>query len=154
MSPLFFPDSCRWKKAIFRHVSFLPLLFLSSLRLHRSGGELPTSSSRGRSNHLPLQGEEMDKRIGVRRKLAKPRSSKGLAKAVADYLASDCYMYAHLVDAPPSDSSPASAAGPHSSAGPPSSFLWICLSTLEPLFRSIILYVAFAHTVVLIKKKW
>lgn len=66
---------------------------------------------------------DKDKRIGVRRKPAKPRSSKGLAKAVADYLASDCYMYAPLVDAPPSDSPPASAAGLRSSAGPPSSSL-------------------------------
>ncbi|KAG6470934.1 hypothetical protein ZIOFF_072022 [Zingiber officinale] len=62
---------------------------------------------------------DKDKRIGVRRKPAKRRSSKGLAKAVADYLASDCYMYAPLVDAPPSDSSPDSAAGPHSSADLP-----------------------------------
>nr|XP_019703822.1 uncharacterized protein LOC109505494 [Elaeis guineensis] len=44
--------------------------------------------------------------LGVRRKPTKRRSSRGFAKAVKDYLVSDSYMYAALIDSPTSDSPP------------------------------------------------
>ncbi|XP_038973672.1 uncharacterized protein LOC113461430 [Phoenix dactylifera] len=43
--------------------------------------------------------------LGVRRKPTK-RRSRGFAKAVKDYLVSDSYMYAPLIDSPPLDSPP------------------------------------------------
>ncbi|KAG1326499.1 hypothetical protein COCNU_01G004330 [Cocos nucifera] len=42
----------------------------------------------------------------VRRKPTKKRRSRGFAKAVKDYLVSDSYMYATLIDPTPTDSPP------------------------------------------------
>lgn len=42
--------------------------------------------------------------LGARRKPTKRRRSRGFAKAVKDYLFSDSYMYAALIDSPPTDS--------------------------------------------------
>ncbi|KAJ8484415.1 hypothetical protein OPV22_016900 [Ensete ventricosum] len=53
---------------------------------------------------------EKDGQIRVRRRPTKRRRSRGFVKVVADYLASDCYMYAPLLDVPPPDFPPSSAA--------------------------------------------
>ncbi|XP_065045100.1 uncharacterized protein LOC135677102 [Musa acuminata AAA Group] len=53
---------------------------------------------------------ETDGQIRVRRRPTKRRRSRGFVKAVADYLASDCYMYAPILDVPPPDLPPSSAA--------------------------------------------
>lgn len=54
---------------------------------------------------------ETDGQIRVRRRPTKRRRrSRGFVKAVADYLASDCYMYAPILDVPSPDLPPSSAA--------------------------------------------
>ncbi|URE08435.1 hypothetical protein MUK42_21923 [Musa troglodytarum] len=53
---------------------------------------------------------EKDGQISVRKRPTKRRRSRGFVKAVADYLASDCYMYAPILDVPPPDLPLSSAA--------------------------------------------
>ncbi|WOK92124.1 hypothetical protein Cni_G00815 [Canna indica] len=103
--------SLRANVGSFRHVS-------TSRLLERSIPDQGFLVRRSKYRESSLE-EDMDKdgRIRVRRKPSKRRRSRGLAKAVADYLKSNCYMYAPLLESPPPDSSPSPAACSPSSTG-------------------------------------
>ncbi|THU67359.1 hypothetical protein C4D60_Mb05t23830 [Musa balbisiana] len=63
----------------------------------------------------------MNRKLRIRRKPTKRRRRRGFAQAVVDYTASDCYIYAAVLDPLPPDSSPSSA------APSPSSTEWTAL---------------------------
>ncbi|RWV98274.1 hypothetical protein GW17_00038888 [Ensete ventricosum] len=87
---------------------------LRNLRHVSSSGFLEQGQTRFQSRVLESFGEEegmeKDGQIRVRRRPTKRRRSRVFVKVVADYLASDCYMYAPLLDVPPPDFPPSSAA--------------------------------------------